>query len=106
MNKFTMVLLTAAMTLGSTAAMADGSANAAADAGAVAGSAKENLAPNKVNNDKINTDGTGTHKDMKKGHGMSAEEVHKNSQCKDGKCPDINKKVGEDAQTKTDGTSQ
>lgn len=106
MNKFSMVLLTAAMTLGSTAAMADGSANAAADAGAVAGSAKENIAPNKVNNDKINTDGAGTHKDMMKGHDMSAEEVHKNSQCKDGKCPDINKKVGEDAQTKTDGTSQ
>jgi hypothetical protein len=24
---------------------------------------------------------------------MTKDEIHKNSQCKDGKCPDINKKV-------------
>lgn len=110
MNKFAMVFLTAAMTLGSSAVMAadtgNGSANAAADAGAVAPGAKENLPPNKVNNSKIHTDGKGTHKAMKKGHGMSADEVNKNTQCKSGSCPDINKKVGADADTKTDGTTQ
>ncbi|MEI2680459.1 protein YbgS [Erwinia aphidicola] len=106
MNKFSMVLLTAAMTLGSTAAMADGSANAAADAGAVAGSAKENIAPNKVDNDKINTGHETQHKTMKHHKKMSADEINKNTQCKDGKCPDINKKVGADANTKTEGTSQ
>ncbi len=37
---------------------------------------------------------------------MSKDEVHKNSMCKDGKCPDPNDKVGDDANTKTDGTTQ
>ncbi|MFY4379978.1 protein YbgS [Enterobacter hormaechei] len=37
---------------------------------------------------------------------MSTDEVHKNSMCKDGKCPDPNDKVGSDANTKTDGTTQ
>jgi len=110
MNKFAIVFLTAAMTLGSAAAMAadsNGSANAAADAGAVAPGAKENLPPNNVDNSKINTSGdNATHKDMKSHNGMSAEEVNKNSQCKDGKCPDINSKVGNGADTKIDGTSQ
>lgn len=110
MNKFAMVFLTAAMTLGSGAVMADdssnGSANAAASAGAVAPGSHEKIAPNNVNNSKIHTDGTGTHQDMKHGNGMSADEVNKNAQCKDGKCPDINSKVGADANTKTDGTTQ
>ncbi|AXU95920.1 MAG TPA: homeobox protein YbgS [Erwinia persicina] len=111
MNKFAIVFLTAAMTLGSGAAMAagdgNGSANAAADAGAVAPGAKENLPPNKVDNSKINTSGdNATHKDMKNHNGMSADEVNKNAQCKDGKCPDINSKVGDGADTKTDGTTQ
>lgn len=110
MNKFAIVFLTAAMTLGSGAVMAadsNGSANAAANAGAVAPGAKENLPPNNVDNSKINTSGdNATHKDMKSHNGMSADEVNKNTQCKDGKCPDINKKVGNDADTKTDGTSQ
>jgi len=43
---------------------------------------------------------------MKHHKKMSADEINKNTQCKDGKCPDINKKVGADANTKTDGTSQ
>ncbi|PKH21001.1 homeobox protein YbgS [Enterobacterales bacterium CwR94] len=112
MNKFAMVFLTAAMTLGSGAALAadsggTGSDNAAADAGAVAPSAKENLPPNNVDNSKINTgDTNSTHQQMKHGDNMSASDVHKNAQCKDGKCPDVNKKVGEDANTKTDGTTQ
>jgi hypothetical protein len=41
---------------------------------------------------------------------MSSEEVHKNTMCKDGRCPDINKKVDtgttHDVDTKVDGTSQ
>ena len=113
MNKFAIVFLTAAMTLGSGAAMAAGSnngtANQAEDAGAVAGSAKENLAPNKVDNDKINNTGdatSGTHQQMDRQKKMSANEIDQNTQCKDGKCPDINKKVGPGADTKTDGTTQ
>ncbi|MBK0004341.1 YbgS-like family protein [Erwinia sp. S38] len=107
MNKFAIIFLTAAMSLGSATAMAadtssnNGAANAAADAGAKAPDAKQNLQPNNVDNSKINTgDASATHQDM------NAAEVHKNSQCKDGKCPDIGKKVGEDANHKTDGTTQ
>ena len=37
---------------------------------------------------------------------MTKDEMHKNSMCKDGKCPDTSKKVGDDANTKTDGTTQ
>ncbi|MEM6050852.1 protein YbgS [Erwinia sp. P7711] len=113
MNKFAIVFLTAAMTLGSGAAMAaggnNGTANQAADAGAAAGSAKENLAPNKVDNSQINNTGdatSGTQQKMDHQKNMTANEIDQNTQCKDGKCPDINKKVGPGADTKTDGTSQ
>lgn len=114
MNKFAIVFLTAAMTLGSGAAMAaggnnNGTANQAEDAGAAAGSAKENLAPNKVDNSQINNTGdatSGTHQQMKDHKTMSANEIDQNTQCKDGKCPDVNKKVGPGADTKTDGTTQ
>ncbi|WP_147196349.1 protein YbgS [Pantoea sp. MBD-2R] len=117
MNKFAIVFLTAAMTLGSGAAMAaggnNGTANQAADAGAAAGGAKENLAPNKVDNSKINNTGDATathngtkHKTTKHHSKMTADQIDKNTQCKDGKCPDINKKVGPGADTKTDGTTQ
>lgn len=109
MKKFAIVLLTAAMTLGSGAVMAasgNGSANAAADAGAIAPGAKDNLAPNHVDNSKINTEGSSALKHKKKHHGMSANDAHKNTQCKDGKCTNINSKVGVGANTKTDGTSQ
>lgn len=109
MNKLAIVVLTAAMAFGSTAAMAaesssnNGAANAAADAGAKAPDAKQNLLPNKVDNNDINTNGdAGTMNH----DAMSADEAHKNAQCKDGKCPDINKKVGDDANTSTDGTTQ
>lgn len=119
MNKFAIVFLTAAMTLGSGAAMAAGSssdgggnngtANQAEDAGAVAGSAKENLAPNKVDNSDINNTGdatSGTQQKMDHQKNMSANDIDQNTQCKDGKCPDMNKKVGPGADTKTDGTTQ
>ncbi|WP_075180739.1 protein YbgS [Pantoea sp. 1.19] len=108
MNKFAMVFLTAAMTLGSGAALAaNGNANQAANAGAVAPGAKQNLPPNNVDNSNINTgDVDSTHKQMKNHENMSADEVHKNTQCKDGKCPNINEKVGNNVDTKTDGTTQ
>ncbi|WP_261784360.1 YbgS-like family protein, partial [Escherichia coli] len=44
--------------------------------------------------------------------GMTKDEEHKNTMCKDGRCPDINKKVqtgdgiNNDVDTKTDGTTQ
>ncbi|CAK9884487.1 MAG: hypothetical protein XXXJIFNMEKO3_00876 [Candidatus Erwinia impunctatus] len=64
MNKFAVVLFTAAMTLGSSVAMAN--SNEDADAGAVAGSAKSNIAPNKVSNNNINTsDEAAAHKKQK-----------------------------------------
>ncbi|MCX8957187.1 YbgS-like family protein [Erwinia psidii] len=113
MNKFAMVFLTAAMTLGSGAVMADqsnnGTANQAADAGASSAGAAQKLAPNGVDNSKINNTGDATtHTKKVKHHAKksSATETHKNSVCKDGKCPDVNKKVGSDANTKTDGTTQ
>lgn len=126
MNKIAMVLLTAAMTLGSSAVMAaggnNGTSNQAANAGAVAPGAKENLPPNNVDNSQINngsSDVSKTHKTKKhttktKKHAsksMTANEIDQNTQCKDGKCPNINRKVetkvgGGDVNTKTDGTSQ
>lgn len=113
MNKFAIVFLTAAMTLGSSAVMADssnnGTANQAADASASAGGAAEKVAPNGVDNSKINNTGDATTHTKKVKHHTkkaSATQTHKNSVCKDGKCPDVNKKVGTDADTKTDGTTQ
>lgn len=115
MKKFALIFLTAAMTLSSGAALADGNANQAADAGAVAPGAKQNLPPNNIDNSKINNTGTNTNpatsgSTTSKGK-LSANEIDQNSQCKDGKCPNINKKVqtkvgGGDVNTKTDGTSQ
>ncbi len=117
MNKFAMILLTTAMTLGSGAVMAadnNGEANAAADAGAAAGGANQNLPPNKVDNDKINNGSMNTNSAATSGtdsSNMSADQMHKNTLCKDGKCPDVNKKVetkegGGHVQHKTDGTTQ
>lgn len=112
MNKFAIIFLTAAMTLGSGAAFAadnnNGQANAAAEAGAAAGGAKQNLPPNKVDNSKINNGSTNTNSAAISGtdsSNMTAEQVHKNTMCKEGKCPDMNKKVGTEHH-KTDGTTQ
>ncbi|UYW75420.1 YbgS-like family protein [Pseudocitrobacter faecalis] len=123
-TKLATLLLTATLSLASGAALAadagaqsnNGQANAAADAGQVAPDAKENVAPNGVDNSQINTGSGGTmlHQNgSANGHdGMTKDEVHKNSMCKDGRCPDINKKVetgngvNNDAETKTDGTTQ
>jgi hypothetical protein len=108
MKKLTTLLLTATLAFGSGIAFAadstsganNGQANASAEAGQVAPDAHQKVAPNGVSNDKIN----GSH------HKMSKSEVHKNSMCKDGRCPDTNKKVetgsGHDVNKKVDGTSQ
>lgn len=108
MKKLTTLLLTATLTLGSGIVYAadsassanNGQANAGAEAGQVAPDAHQKIAPNGVSNHKINS----SH------HKMSKSEVHKNSMCKDGRCPDTNKKVetksGQEVNKKVDGTSQ
>ncbi|ELV2795363.1 YbgS-like family protein [Enterobacter ludwigii] len=124
MTKLATLFLTASLTLASGSVLAaetgstdnNGDANAAAAAGQVAPDAKQNIAPNNVDNSQINTGNTNTggtmlHPDSN-GSGtmnhdtMSTDEMHKNTMCKDGKCPNSNDKVGDDANTKTDGTTQ
>ena len=120
-NKLTSLLLAATLSLASGAVLAadtgaqsnNGQANSAADAGQVAPDARENVAPNNVDNGNINTGsgntgGTMLHPDgSNMNHdGMSSDEVHKNSMCKDGRCPDTDKKVGQGDASKTDGTTQ
>lgn len=122
MTKLASLFLTATLSLASSAALAadtstqsnNGQANAAADAGQVAPDAKENVAPNNVDNDNINTGGTMLHPNgsSMNHEGMTQDEVHKNTMCKDGRCPDMNKKVetgdgmNNDVDSKTDGTTQ
>ena len=122
MTKLASLSLTATLSLASGAALAaetsaqtnNGQANAAADAGQVAPDAKENVAPNNVDNDNINSGGTMLHPNgsSMNHEGMTKDEVHKNTMCKDGRCPDVNKKVetgngiNNDVDTKTDGTTQ
>lgn len=122
MTKLASLFLTATLSLASGAALAaesstqsnNGQANAAADAGQVAPDAKENVAPNNVDNDNINSGGTMLHPNGSSmdHEGMSKDEVHKNTMCKDGRCPDVNKKVetgngiNNDVDSKTDGTTQ
>ncbi|WP_446028982.1 YbgS-like family protein [Lelliottia amnigena] len=130
MTKLATLFLTATLTMASGAALAadasssdnNGQANAAASAGQVAPDAKQNVAPNNVDNNNINTgsgyiSGTmlhpnGTDSGTMNHDGMTKDEVHKNSMCKDGKCPDMNKKVetgsgdNSEVDTKTDGTTQ
>ena len=117
MTKLATLFLTATLSLASGAALAadsgaqtnNGQANAAADAGQVAPDARENVAPNNVDNNGVNTGSGGT---MLHSDGMTKDEEHKNTMCKDGRCPDINKKVqtgdgiNNDVDTKTDGTTQ
>ena len=124
MTKLATLFLTASLTLASGSVLAaetgstdnNGDANAAAAAGQVAPDAKQNIAPNNVDNSQINTGNTNTggtmlHPDSS-GSGtmnhdkMSTDEMHKNTMCKDGKYPNSNDKVGDDANTKTDGTTQ
>ena len=105
MTKLATLFLTATLSLASGAALAadsgaqtnNGQANAAADAGQVAPDARENVAPNNVDNNGVNTGSGGTmlHSDgsSMNNDGMTKDEEHKNTMCKDGRCPDINKKV-------------
>lgn len=89
-------------------------ANSSADAGQVAPDARENVAPNNVDNSNVNSGGTMLHPNgsSMNHEGMTKDEMHKNTMCKDGRCPDVNKKVetgngiNNDAETKTDGTTQ
>ncbi|EPJ7087017.1 YbgS-like family protein [Citrobacter amalonaticus] len=122
MTKLASLFLTATLSLASGAALAaesstqsnNGQANAAADAGQVAPDAKENVAPNNVDNDNINSGGTMLHPNSSSMNheGMTQDEVHKNTMCKDGRCPDMNKKVetgdgmNNGVDSKTDGTTQ
>ncbi|EMM5415038.1 YbgS-like family protein [Citrobacter amalonaticus] len=122
MTKLASLFLTATLSLASGAALAaesstqsnNGQANAAADAGQVAPDAKENVAPNNVDNDNINSGGTMLHPNgsSMNHEGMTQDEVHKNTMCKDGRCPDMNKKVetgdgmNNSVDSKTDGTTQ
>ena len=124
MNKLTTLFLTATLTLASGAALAadttsgmnNGQANASAEAGQVAPDANQNIAPKGVDNSNINNGGTMLHPNgstINSGltsESMTKDEIHKNSMCKDGKCPDTNQKVetgsGDDVNKKVDGTSQ
>lgn len=124
MTKLATLFLTASLTLASGSVLAaetgstdnNGDANAAAAAGQVAPDAKQNIAPNNVDNSQINTGNTNTGgtmlhpdssgSDTMNHDTMSTDEMHKNTMCKDGKCPNSNDKVGDDANTKTDGTTQ
>ena len=103
---------------GQTSTTGNGQANSAAEAGQTAPDAHQNMAPKGVDNSQINTGSTqgatgntSSSSGSTMGH-MSKDEVHKNTMCKDGRCPDINKKVetgngsNNDANTKTDGTTQ
>lgn len=115
MKKFAVILLSAAIALASGSLMAangNGDANEDAAAGAVSGGAKQNLPPNNVDNSSINN---GTKHHSHSGHNsnkkwMSTSEMNKNSQCKDGNCPDTNEKVQtrmrNNTDTATDGTTQ
>ncbi|EIW9302138.1 putative homeobox protein [Klebsiella pneumoniae] len=111
MKKLTTLLLTATLGLASGAALAadtgaqsnNGQANSSADAGQVA--------PNNVDNSQINSGSGGTTGSTMTQDNMSSDEVHKNSMCKDGRCPDTGKKLDNGGNTtqdnsKTDGTTQ
>lgn len=122
-NTLATLILTATLSMMSGAALAadsasdnNGQANAAADAGQTAPDAHQNLAPNGVDNSSVNTHSSGTmlhpNGSTNDAQHMSKDEIHKNTMCKDGKCPDMNKKVqtgngmSGDVDTKTDGTTQ
>lgn len=112
----TLALMSGTAFAADSAADNNGQANSAADAGQPAPDAHQNIAPNGVNNSNVNSSSNGTmlhpNGSTSDAQHMSPDEIHKNSMCKDGKCPDMNKKVetgngmNHDVNTKTDGTSQ
>lgn len=93
MTKLATLFLTATLSLASGAALAadsgaqtnNGQANAAADAGQVAPDARENVAPNNVDNNGVNTGSGGTmlHSDgsSMNNDGMTKDEEHKKTPC-------------------------
>ncbi|HEX4501348.1 MAG TPA: YbgS-like family protein [Scandinavium sp.] len=122
-NTLATLILTATLSMMSGAALAadsasdnNGQANSSAAAGQAAPDAQQNRAPNGVDNGNVNTQSSGTmlhpNGSSSDAEHMSKDEIHKNTMCKDGKCPDINKKVetgsgmNNDVDSKTDGTSQ
>lgn len=113
----TLSMMSGAALAADTASESNGQANAAADAGQHAPDAHQNIAPNGVDNGHVNSSSSGgtmlhPNGSTSDAQHMSKDEIHKNSMCKDGKCPDINKKVDTEdsmnsgADSKTDGTSQ
>jgi len=96
MKKLAMILLTASMTLATSAAFAEGSDagsnNGSANASSAPGSV-EKIAPNNVDNSKINTTSKPANEvhHKKKPHAThqnSKVKDHKKAMCKDGRCPD------------------
>ncbi len=107
-KKMAMVFLTAVMTIGSGAVFAAPGSGSNAG-GSDGGAQKETTAPNDVNNKDINS-GTTNNTGTTSASGLTADEAHKNTVCKDGRCPDTNSKVetgekGQTEATKTDGTT-
>lgn len=116
MTKLATLFLTATLTLASGSALAaagaqtggtgNGDANAAAAAGQPAPDAHQNMLPKNSDSSQINTSpdgiGGGATSDS-----MTKDQQHKNTMCKDGRCPDINKQIDTNKEeSKTDGTSQ
>src|SRR5471032_1209497 len=96
MNKIAMMILAATMTLGSGAALAEGSDNGSANEANSPGSIQK-IAPNNVDNSKINNTDKPvnevhkkTHKSTDKAHHKASKKTidHKKAMCKDGRCPD------------------
>lgn len=95
MKRLAIVLLTATMALASGAVFAEG-----ADSGSNNGSANQanapgsiqKIAPNGVDNSKINNTDKPVNEVHKKAHKtkhkMSESQIHKKTMCKDGRCPD------------------
>lgn len=94
MKRLAIVLLTATMALASGAAFAAstdaGSNNGAANASDSPGSVQK-IAPNGVDNSKINETDKPVNEVHKKAHKtqhkMSESQIHKKTMCKDGRCP-------------------
>lgn len=112
----TLSMLSGTALAAESASQNNGQANSAASAGQSASDAHQNIAPNGVSNNNVNSSSSGTmlhpNGSTSDAQHMSPDEIHKNSMCKDGKCPDMNKKVetgsgmNNDVNSKTDGTTQ
>jgi len=95
MNKLATLLLTLCMALASGAALAEdsgsnsnnGHANMTKSEGA-----KDAMPPNNVDNSQINTNGDSQSNGQNNSQNMSKDEMHKRAMCKDGRCPEPQKK--------------